>query len=243
MLKMITVLTLFFVSNAFAQKSTHRIYLGTNLTTTSLDLARTNNFTSVKNPKYGFNAGYKYVIPLSKLISIAAGLEFATISSKFSRPQYDNSPVIISPPNSVYEHNRITRLLIPVEGFYSLIRKEKFDVYLLAGVGAIVLNNVKRTVDYSIPSPPTGYIQATYQANQKIKFNNDNQFGFNILGGVGCQAKIFKQSFQFELSYCGDLSKSKFLSLHNIEDDSYFYSKFKSFQLGVAYPFSFKQKK
>ncbi len=119
----------------------------------------------------------------------------------------------------------------------------EISFFLSAGAELIVLNNVNRTVDYSIPSPPTGYIKATYKANENIKFGNNSQLGTAIFGGIGTQIKVKGNVVDIKLAYCNDISKSKFLTLRNIESDSYFYGKFKSIQLKAGYSLSFRKKK
>jgi hypothetical protein len=100
-------------------------------------------------------------------------------------------------------------------------------------------NNVNRTADYKTPSPPVGYVDGRFTGNQKIKFN-ENTLGIGILAGIGNEITIKELTFFIELSYYGDISKSKIFTLHNIEYDNFFYGKLKFFQLKIGHIFSLK---
>lgn len=241
-----TAILVFFSSSCFAQKSYSHLFIGTNLTATGSDFRTINlnysTYKNFKNPKVGFNIGYKHIFELNKFFSVSGGIELITIRSEFSRKHYDN--FIASDPRSVFENLKLLRVSIPVQGYYNFIEKQKFAIYVTGGAGFIFINSVNRTADYYIPGPPTGYIKNTYKGKQSIKFEKtDKSIGVSLFGGIGSEFEIKERHFTIELSYCSDISQNKFLTLHNIEDDSYFLTKFKSFQLSIGHTFSFRRKK
>jgi Outer membrane protein beta-barrel domain len=240
----IVAVFVFFTVNCTAQKSYHNLFVGTNLTATGLSIETSDdlNFNGFKSPRTGFNVGYKFVLPLNKAISLSTGIEFKSINSEFKRQHYDNS--ISGTPRTVFENINLSRLLIPLQAYYNFLNKEKFTFYITFGSEFIVLNRINRTVDYYIPSTPGNFIQGTFTGKQTIKFGDkDKSIGFSIISGIGSEFEIKEKSFTVELSFRGDASKNKLLTLRNIESDSYFFSKFKSFQLTLGYSFnSFKKK-
>ncbi|MGG9961330.1 outer membrane beta-barrel protein [Ferruginibacter sp. SUN106] len=233
----ITIL-IFLFSDCTAQKDYHNFFIGSNYTTTDLSIPN-----SANNYKIGLNVGYKYVQTLFSSISVSAGLEFKIIQSKFLRQHYDNSAIILD-PRSVSERIKISRLIIPLQAYYNFVNKKKSTFYIMFGTEIILLNKADRTVDYYIPISPGGLVKGTYTGKQTIKFGENNKsIGTTFMSGIGSAFEIKDRNFTVELSFCSDISKNKFLTLHNIESDSYFFTKFKSLQLTAGTSFSFRNKK
>lgn len=242
----ITGLFLILVLNSLAQKSTHKVFIGANFTSTNVDYENsqgTNNKT-FKDPKAGFIAGYKYIYSINPAIAVGAGIEFKTIKGKFTRGMVSNSPSGDIYPD-LKENFKISRLSIPIQGYFNFVRKEKLNLYATTGLGFILSNKADRTADYFIPvSGSPDYIKLTYKGNQTIKFEKgDKSLGVSAFIGIGSDFNIKNQRFNAELSYCSDLSQNKFYTLRNIEDDGFFYTKFKSFQLNIGYTLPFSNNK
>lgn len=241
-----TSILAFFVSSCFAQKSYHHFFIGSNLTAADYDsktiIFNHSKYENFKNSKIGFNIGYKHIFQLNKSLSLSGGIQLMTITSEFSRSHYSN--FIAGDPRSVFEKLKLTRVSVPIQGYYNFIKTEKLQFYFTAGTGIIFINRVNRTADYYIPTPPSGYAQNTFKGKQSIKFGEkSSSIGLNLFGGIGSEFEIKQRNFTIELSYSNDISKNKFLTLHNIEDDSYFFTKFKSFELTVGHTFSWRRKK
>lgn len=234
----------FFVDSCIAQKKHNNFFIGINETVTYLTSSNDVNLNSntFKDAKLGFNAGYKYVFPVTKALAVSGGVVYKNVKSKFYRQQYDNS--IVGDPISVYEQLSVSRVAIPLQGYFNFVNKKRYSIYVTLGTEFIVLNKANRTVDYYIPTPPSGYAKNIYTGSQTFRFgSNDKKIGISTISGIGSTFDIKDKSFAVELTFCSDESKSKLLTLHNIEYDSYFYSKFKGFQLSIGHSFSVHLKK
>lgn len=247
MKKTILIGAFFICYNSFAQKSYHSFFMGTNLSGVDLDLSTSEikglTNKDFENARVGFNIGYKFIRTLPFKAAISMGVEFKNINCKFHRPYY-NDPNTINPNlSSIYEDIKFFRISAPIQAYYNFINKTKLSFYFTAGSDIIFMNKIKRTADYKIPGPPLGYVDGTFKGDQKIKFDRDMQIGFALLSGVGSEFSIDEKLFVIELLYYGDISKNKLLTLHNIEYDSHFYGKLKSFQLKIVYKFSLDFKK
>ncbi len=229
-----------------AQKSYQNVHLGLNLTSVGSDFNTINlnevTFDKFKNPQLNVSFGYKYMFFLTNDLFLSAGLKFTKLQSKFSRPHYDNS--ITAQPRSISERNKLSRLAIPVIGYFNFVNTNKTSIYILSGVDLIFLNNIKRTADYYIPSPPTGFTKNSYSGSGKVKFGKDGAvLGTQLNFGIGSNFEIREKYFSIEILYGYDISKSKFLTLQNIEDNSYFFSKYKGFQFTLGHSFRLNSKK
>ncbi len=229
-----------------AQKAYNSIFAGTNLTATGLSFANSEGQTyqSFKDPKVGFNVGYKYVKPVSRLFSFSAGAEFIHFSSQFKR-----SIVTANPPTGVIfpagtENIKMSRLWIPLQGYLNFVNVKKYKLYATLGANIILVNSANRTVDYYIYTPPSTFTKNTYTGTQGLKFGESNgAIGAAFTSGLGSEFEIEDRNFTVELLWCSDISKNKVMTLHNIESDSYFFTKFKSLKLTVGTSFSFHHKK
>jgi hypothetical protein len=243
MKKVMLVSAIFFGLKVFPQTSNHSFYIGSNLSGINLDLSSSGisglNLKDFSNAKIGFNLGYKYLLSLSDKLTFGAGLDFKNINCSFDRPHY-NDPNDINPNlTSVNESLKFYRFSIPIQGYYNIISKEHYSFYISLGADLNLTNNANRTADYKTPSPPTGYVDGRFKGTQKIKFN-EKTLGVGILAGIGNEIIINKITYFIELSYYSDISKSKILTLHNIESDNFFYGKLKWFQLKIGHIFSLK---
>lgn len=245
-MKKIVLFGLFTCSiNCFAQKTHHNFYIAPSISAIGLNLDSAAlpgpDYKGFNDPQAGFDIGYRYVMLFSKKFTLSAGVEFNVLNYKFKRPYYNEPFWVTQNHTSIFEKIRNYRLLIPVHFYYNLLEKKKTSVFLLAGGTVIFLNRIQRTADYQIPGPPFGFVDGKFEGNQKINFSDDNSIGAGYLGGIGTAFQLNDHAFLVELLYKSDLSKSTFYTLHNIEGDSFFYGKVKTFQLKLAYAFSLKK--
>lgn len=147
-------LFVFIVNTAYAQKLYHNIFIGSNLTATGLSIENAGNlnYDNFKSPNYGFNIGYKLVFPINNIFSLSTGLTYKQIKNKFSRMHYDNS--LPGALTSVFENISLSRVLIPVQGYFNFVNKEKFKSYFTLGADFILMNKARRNAEYYIPSTP-----------------------------------------------------------------------------------------
>ncbi len=235
---LILTFTLIFINYSSAQKLKHNFFLGTNISSIDIDLeywGSEQRNGSLKNGKWGFNAGYLLQTDILQRVFVQGGIKYINLKSKFSRPHNDNS--ITAPPRGVTENLDVTRVVLPLNAGFSFIKKNNFAAYIKTGVEFIVVNSMNRTADYLIPGGPSGFIKGTYEKRQKISFNNDNKIGSTIIGGAGANFKLLGTSIMAELIFASDISKSKFNTLHNIEDDGYFHARFKRYEINVGISF------
>ncbi len=230
-----------FIANCIAQKIYNVLFMGTNFTAGELTSATNKqlNSNNFKDGKLGLNFGYKFMLPISNLISLSAGFEYERIGNKFSRQHYDNS--ITGDPRSVFEDNKNSRLIIPVQGYLNFVSKDKLRCYVTLGAGIIVMNKINREVEYYIPTAPSGYTKNFFTGKQYIGFGDAGKsIGITLISGIGSAFEIKERNFVLELIYVSDASKNTMLTLHNIEYDSYFFNKFKGIELTLGTSFSFK---
>jgi hypothetical protein len=245
MKKCILFAALFCVLKASAQKSSNSIFLGTNIGGIDLDLSSSGvqglSKKDFSNSKVGFNAGYRYLYSFTPAFAVSGGLSFNNYNYSFYRPHYNNPGTINPNLSSVKEDLNFYRFAIPVQLFYKFINTKQSSFYLTAGSELNLTNKVKRSADYQIPSPPTGYVNGNYKKNQSIKFDGKD-IGLSLNFGLGNEFIIDDKTFFAEIGYAFDLSENTFFTLPNIEDDNSYSAKLKSFQLKIGYLFRFEKK-
>lgn len=226
------------------QKPYHNVFVSPNLTATGLGMENSGNqnYDNFKNPRFGFNTGYRFILPINKTLSVGTGLTYRLINSEFTRMHFDNS--VTGTPRGLREKNRLSRLAIPAHVYINLVNGKKVIGYVLLGYELIILNRTNRTADYYIPSTSGNFIKGRFKGNQAIKFGkSDKSLGSSFITALGAEFKIKERDFTGELAFFSDLSKNKFLSLKNIENDAFFFGKFKGLQLTIGTSFSLLRKK
>jgi len=237
----IVIVILLFCNIAVAQTTYHGFFLGANYSAIGLD-ARTagtskSEYGTFKNPRIGYSVGYKFYYNVSPKVFFSTGATYKRMNLEFTRPYYNDPNWMIENFSNISENVELSRVLIPVNAYYTFINKENVSIYITTGAEIIFLNKIDRKADYYIPGPPTGYVKGTFEGKQDLKFDKGS-IGIAAMGGIGTEFKINDKSFVIELSFSGDISKNKFYTLHNIEGDSYFYGKVKSYELKVCHTFA-----
>lgn len=231
------------VMNSSSQ-TRHSIFIGGNISSTDLNARPLGpNITSTKfqNSKLGFSAGYKYFIHLGNRASLSLGAEFKVQTVEYFRP-FSNDPNDVDPNlTSIQEDLKYSRVTIPLQGYYFLIKFPDHSFFVTAGLETVINNRVSRTADYKIPAPPNGFAEGRFNGKQTVKFDNSS-VGLSFYGGIGNKFSFKKNQFIIELTYLQDLEQSKIQTLENIEYEGFYYGKLKSYNLKLAYLFRRKNK-
>ena len=237
-MKKITILIVLASQMATAQVSHNRVFLGVNESSIGYDYsmigANVQTFSKFSNGKIGLNVGYIYEQKIVKSLFVSAGLEFKTLNNAITRPHFYNDPILRT--GVINEDLHFSRLQVPLLLKYKFPSKTKNQFYLYAGSGIILVNRVKREASYSI-SFPAGDSVTNIELKQKAMFGKNSSLGSTIIFGTGYDFKIKKNSFSIELGFAGDISKTRITTFENIENNSYYFTKFKSIEFKVAYCF------
>jgi Outer membrane protein beta-barrel domain len=209
-----------------AQKNYHGLFIGANST-------GYNNQSNFKSPKIGFNGGYNFYFPVGKKVTLKTGLEYSFIKSAFTRSYYC-SGFCLAIPTPLDEKINLSRFSIPLGIKYNFIDDEKKRLYFVSGIETILSNKIKRIAEYSLPGT---LISGTFEGKQTINFNTDSKIGFSYFGGFGTEIPLKNKNLNIEILFNNDISKNRFNTLKNIEDDGNFNTKAIGLVLKLGYTF------